>query len=92
MFFSLAAVEVGTHLYWEFAGLTVHGQVLLITWLVIAISLVVVVLGTLKLAQVPKVLQHFVAAVYVSAYGIANAQLCESASRPWVPYVGTSVV
>ena len=54
MFFSLAAVEVGTHLYWEIAGLTVHGQVLLVTWLVIAIILSITVLGTLKLEQVPK--------------------------------------
>ena len=53
MFFSLAAVEVGTHLYWNIAGLTVHGQVLLITWLVIAIILAIAVLGTLKLEQVP---------------------------------------
>ena len=48
MFFSLAAVEVGTHLYWNIAGLTVHGQVLLVTWLVIAIILTIAVLGTLK--------------------------------------------
>ena len=54
MFFSLAAVEVGTHLYWEFAGLTVHGQVLLITWLVIAIILGITVVGTLNMEQVPK--------------------------------------
>ena len=39
MFFSLAAVEVGTHLIWNIAGLPVHGQVLLVTWLVIAIIL-----------------------------------------------------
>ena len=49
MFFSLAAVEVGTHLYWNFAGLTVHGQVLLVTWLVIAIILTIAVLGTIFL-------------------------------------------
>ena len=48
MFFSLAAVEVGEHLYWNIAGLTVHGQVLLVTWLVIAIILTITVLGTLK--------------------------------------------
>ena len=59
MFFSLAAVEVGTHLYWNIAGLTVHGQVLLITWLVIAIILTIAVLGTLNLEQVPKGLQNF---------------------------------
>ena len=39
MFFSLAAVEVGTHLYWNLGGFVFHGQVLLITWLVIAIIL-----------------------------------------------------
>ena len=44
MFFSLAAVEVGTHLYWNIAGLTVHGQVLLVTWLVIAIILIIPVI------------------------------------------------
>ena len=44
MFFSLAAVEVGTHLYWDIAGLTVHGQVLLVTWLVIAIILTILFL------------------------------------------------
>ena len=44
MFFSLAAVEVGTHLYWSFAGFTVHGQVLLIvTWLVIATILAIAI-------------------------------------------------
>ena len=60
MFFSLASVEVGTHLYWNIAGLTVHGQVLLVTWLVIAIILTIAVLGTLNLEQVPKGLQNFV--------------------------------
>ena len=49
MFFSLAAVEVGTHLYWTFAGFTVHGQVLLVTWLVIATILAIAIAGTLKL-------------------------------------------
>ena len=60
MFFSLAAVEVGEHLYWNIAGLTVHGQVVLVTWLVIAIILTISVLGTLNLEQVPKGLQNFV--------------------------------
>ena len=54
MFFSLAAVEVGTHLYWSFAGFTVHGQVLLVTWLVIATILAIAIAGTLKLEQIPK--------------------------------------
>ena len=89
MFFSLAAVEVGEHLYWNIAGLTVHGQVLLVTWLVIAIILTITVLGTLKLEQVPKGLQNFVEAVFEYVSGIAKDQIGEHEYRPWVPFVGT---
>merc|ERR1712078_369018 len=89
MFFSLAAVEVGTHLYWNIAGLTVHGQVLLVTWLVIAIILTITVLGTLKLEQVPKGLQNFVEAVFEYVSSIAKDQMGEYEYRTWTPYVGT---
>jgi F-type H+-transporting ATPase subunit a len=67
----------------------VHGQVLLVTWLVIAIILSITVLGTLKLEQVPKGLQNFVEAVYEYVSGIAKDQLGEAEYRPWVPFVGT---
>jgi len=89
MFFSLAAVEVGEHLYWNIAGLTVHGQVLLVTWLVIAIILTITVLGTLNLEQVPKGLQNFVEAVFEYVAGIAKDQMGEYEYRGWVPLVGT---
>ena len=89
MFFSIAAVEVGEHLYWNIAGLTVHGQVLLVTWLVIAIILTITVLGTSNLEQVPKGLQNFVEAVFEYVAGIAKDQLGEYEYRPWVPFVGT---
>ena len=64
MFFSLAAIEVGEHFYWYIAGFTVHGQVLLITRLVIAIILTLAVLGTSNLEQVPRGLQNFVELVF----------------------------
>ena len=77
MFFSLAAVEVGEHFYWNIAGFTVHGQVLLVTWLVIAIILTVAVLGTSNLEQVPKGLQNFVESVYEYTADIAKDQIGE---------------
>merc|ERR1711975_172458 len=89
MFFSLAAVEVGTHLYWNIAGLTVHGQVLLITWLVIATILAIAILGTSNIEQVPKGLQNFVESVFEYVAGIAKDQIGEYEYRPWVPFVGT---
>ena len=64
MFFSLAEVEVGTHLIWNFAGLAVHGQVLLVTWLVIAIILGISIAGTQNMQQAPTGLQNFVEAVF----------------------------
>ena len=89
MFFSLAAVEVGTHLYWSFAGFTVHGQVLLVTWLVIATILAIAIAGTLKLEQIPKGLQNFVESVFEYVAGIAKDQIGEYEYRPWIPYIGT---
>jgi F-type H+-transporting ATPase subunit a len=89
MFFSLAAVEVGEHFYWNIAGFTVHGQVLLVTWLVIAIILTIAVLGTSNLERVPKGLQNFVELVFEYVAGIAKDQLGEYEYRPWVPFVGT---
>ena len=89
MFFSLAAVEVGTHLYWDIAGLKVHGQVLIVTWLVIAIILTLTFLGTSKLEQVPKGFQNFAESVFEYVAGIAKDQIGEYHYRPWVPFIGT---
>jgi F-type H+-transporting ATPase subunit a len=89
MFFSLASVEVGTHLYWKFAGLAVHGQVLLVTWLVILIILVIALLGTRNTQQVPSGLQNFVEAVYEYVSGIAKDQMGGYEYRVWTPFIGT---
>ena len=89
MVFGLADVVVGTNLDWEIDGLTGHGQVVRIPWLVIAIILGIVVRGTLNMEQVPKGLQNFVEAVYEYVSGIAKDQLGEAEYRPWVPFVGT---
>ena len=36
----LSEVEVGKHFYWEIQGVTVHAQVLLVSWFVIALLLI----------------------------------------------------
>lgn len=89
MFFTLAAVEVGTHLYWDIGGLVVHGQVLIISWLVFAIILTLAILGTLKLNQIPDTLQAFAEIVFEYVAGIAKEQIGEHHYRPWVPFIGT---
>jgi F-type H+-transporting ATPase subunit a len=89
MFFSLVAVEVGKHLYWNIAGLTLHGQVLLITWLVILIILTIAFLGTLKLKLIPEGLQNFSEIVFEYVASIAKEQLGEYEYRPWISLIGT---
>jgi F-type H+-transporting ATPase subunit a len=89
MFFELAAVEVGEHFYWNIGGFNVHGEVLLVTWLVLAIILTTAVLGTKNLDQAPKGLQNFVELVFEYLSGIAKDQLGEYEYRPWVPFTGT---
>jgi F-type H+-transporting ATPase subunit a len=94
MFFSLAAVEVGEHLYWNISGLTIHGQVLLITWLVIAIILTITIWGTLGLKSkkdefIPTRSQNFVESVFEYVVSIVKDQLGEYEYRPWIPFVGT---
>jgi F-type H+-transporting ATPase subunit a len=89
MFFSLVAVEVGEHLYWNIAGLTLHGQVLLVTWLVIIIILALAFLGTLKLKLIPEGLQNFSEIVFEYVASIAKEQLGEYEYRPWISLVGT---
>jgi F-type H+-transporting ATPase subunit a len=89
MFFSLAAVEVGSHLMWHVSGLAIHGQVIIVTWIVIAIILGISIVGTGNLKLVPNGLQNFVEVVYSYVANIAKDQLGESHYRSWVPYVGT---
>ena len=96
MFFSVAAVEVGEHLYWKIAGLTLHGQVLLVSWLGIAIIFALAILGTSnsksgvdQSPEIPTGLQNFMESVFEYVTSIAKDQLGEYEYRPWVPFVGT---
>ncbi|MEN9260069.1 MAG: F0F1 ATP synthase subunit A [Thermostichus sp. HHBFW_bins_43] len=85
----LAELEVGHHLYWHLGKFTVHGQVLIASWIAIALILTVVVLGTRQLQREPGGLQNFVEYALEFVQGIARAQIGEKNFRPWVPYVGT---
>lgn len=86
---SLAEVEVGKHLYWEIAGLKLHGQVFIVSWLVIAALLAFAVVGTQNLKQAPQGLQNFMEYVYEFLQDIAKNQIGEEEYRAWVPYVST---
>nr|BDA98261.1 ATP synthase CF0 A subunit [Rhodomonas sp. NIES-1006] len=87
--FSLSEIEVGAHLYWEIAGLKLHGQVFIVSWLVIAALLGFAVVGTRDLKQAPQGIQNFMEYVYEFLQDIAKNQIGEEEYRPWVPYIAT---
>ena len=85
----LTDVEVGKHLYWEIAGTTFHGQVLIVSLLVVLIILLFSFLGTQERKIIPDRWQNFMELVVEFIKDIAQGQLGESSYRPWLPFIGT---
>ena len=89
MFTLLAEAEVGKHFYWSIAGFLVHGQVLVVIWLVLAILLVFSILGTQNAERLPHSFQNFMEAAMDFVTDIARDQLGESFYKEWIPFVAT---
>jgi F-type H+-transporting ATPase subunit a len=85
----ISEIEVGAHFYWDIAGVQLHGQVFIVSWLVIAGLLTTAVVGSSNLQQVPTGLQNFLELVLEFVADIAENQIGEEEYRTWVPYVGT---
>ena len=51
----LAGVEIGTHYYWDIAGFAIHGQVFIVSWVVIGLLLTAAFLGANDPKQFQKV-------------------------------------
>nr|YP_009628881.1 ATP synthase CF0 subunit IV [Balbiania investiens]QBX88664.1 ATP synthase CF0 subunit IV [Balbiania investiens] len=88
-FLTISSVEVGKHLYWPIGPYKVHGQVFIVTWLVISILLIIAVIGTKVLEQIPKGMQNFMEYVLEFLQDIAKNQIGEHEYRAWVPYTST---
>jgi len=75
----LAEAEVGKHFYWNIAGFLVHGQVLVVIWIVFFVLILVSLLGTKNADRLPRNgWQNFVEIVYEYLQSIARDQLGES--------------
>jgi F-type H+-transporting ATPase subunit a len=85
----ISEIELGGHFYWNIAGASLHGQVFIVAWFVIALVLGTVIVGGSNLQQVPEGLQNFLEYVYEFVADIAEAQIGEEEYKAWVPYVGT---
>nr|QWK41789.1 ATP synthase CF0 A subunit subunit IV [Protohalopteris sp.] len=85
----LADIEVGKHLYWEFNDITFHGQVLIVSSLVILMILLFSIFGTSNKEAIPTGWQNFMEAVVEFVKDIAQNQLGATNYRPWLPFIGT---
>ena len=89
LYVNLSSVEVGKHLYWDIGSYRIHGQVFIVSWLVILALLIIAFVGTRNLSRIPKGIQNFMEFVLEFLQDIAKTQIGEHEYRPWVPYVAT---
>jgi len=85
----IANVEIGTHYYWNIGELTLHGQVLLVSWVVIGFLLVFSYLGANNPKHIPETWQNFMEATIEFTKDIAQNQLGKNAYQTWLPFVST---
>lgn len=85
----LADLEVGKHFYWEAFGYTLHGQVFIVSWIVITLILTASFLATTNPKQVPRsTWQNIMEIVVEYIQSIAKNQLGSNFAE-WVPFIGT---
>nr|WDA98910.1 ATP synthase CF0 A subunit [Sciadococcus taiwanensis] len=85
----ITSVEVGTHWYWKINGLKLHGQVFVVSWIVIFGLLAFSLGGTTNLRRTPMGLQNFLEYVLEFLQDIAKDQIGEHEYRGWVPFIAT---
>lgn len=86
--YDISAMEVGQHFYWQIGGFQVHAQVLITSWVVIAILLVSVILVVRNLQTIPTFSQNFFEYVLEFIRDVSKSQIGEEYG-PWVPFIGT---
>jgi len=87
--YELSDVEVGEHFYWTVAGFQVHGQVLINSWIVIALILALAVFTARDLKPIPEGGQNFIEYVLEFIRDIAKTQIGPEEYLNWVPFIGT---
>jgi F-type H+-transporting ATPase subunit a len=86
--FEISAVEIGQHLYWNIGNYHIHAQVLINTWIVMAIVLGVAYTTTRRLQTVPASAQNFIEYFVEFIRDIAKTQVGKE-YKDWVPFIGT---
>ena len=87
--FNLAELEVGEHFLWKIGNLTVHGQVFLVSWFVIALLVIASLAANINAQRIPRGIQNFMEYTLEFIRDLARSQLGEKDYRQWVPFIGT---
>jgi F-type H+-transporting ATPase subunit a len=85
----ISEVSVGQHWYWEVGGIELHGQVLLMSWVVLGIIFALGLIGNSNLKTTPEGLQNFNELVTEFIRDLAKTQIGEKDYLKWVPFLGT---
>jgi F-type H+-transporting ATPase subunit a len=85
----LASLEVGQHFYWQIGNLRVHGQVFLVSWIVISLLLLASLAATRNIQRIPSGMQNLMEYALDFIRQLSKDQLGEKEYRPWVPFIGT---
>ena len=88
-FLSISEVEVGKHLYWTIGNYRIHGQVFIVSWLVMIVLISLAITGTRNLQRTPKKFQNFMEFILEFLQDIAKNQIGEHEYRFWIPYIAT---
>jgi F-type H+-transporting ATPase subunit a len=86
---TLASLEVGHHLYWSIGNLKIHGQVFIVSWIVIGILVIASLLASSGAQRIPQGIQNLMEYALEFVRDLAKNQLGEKEYRPWVPFIGT---
>lgn len=83
------ALSVGEHWYWYLGGFSIHGQVLVMTWIVFAVLAFISLYGNRDLQSVPVGMQNLTEFLGEYLRDLTKSQLGNDHYKPWVPFVGT---
>nr|YP_010128107.1 ATP synthase CF0 subunit IV [Viscum articulatum]QPP20692.1 ATP synthase CF0 subunit IV [Viscum articulatum] len=86
--YDISSVEVGQHFYWQIGSFQVHAQVLLTSWVVIAILLGSVTLAVRNPKTIPTDGQNFFEYILEFIRDLCLTQVGEEYVT-WVPFIGT---
>ncbi|KAL5064826.1 hypothetical protein RYX36_026563 [Vicia faba] len=86
-FYDISAVEVGQHFYWQIGDFQVHAQVLITSWIVIAILLISTILVVRNPQIIPTSGQNFFEYVLEFIRDVSKTHIGEEYG-PWVPFIG----